>query len=128
MDKFDYTYKAINENERKEIEYIKRQYQPHSQANALERLRKLDNKVKGWANALSLVCGVVGILLFGGGLALVLEFAKIAPGIVLCVLSIPPIALAYPLYKKVLARGKAKYGDEILALSEQLLGENKTNE
>ncbi len=122
MDKFDYTYKAVSENERKEIEYIKRQYQPDPQLDGLARLRKLDNKVKGCAMSAGLVAGVVGTLLFGGGMALVLEFAMVALGIVLCVLGIPPIALAYPLYKKVLARGKAKYGDEIIALTNQLLG------
>lgn len=128
MDKFDYTYKAINESQRKEVEYIKRQYQPDPQIDNFEKLRKLHNKVNGNAMVAGLVCGVVGILLFGGGLALVLEFAKIALGIVLCVLGVIPIALAYPLYKKVLARGKAKYGDEILALSEQLLGKNNADE
>lgn len=127
MDKFDYTYKAINENERKEIEYIKRQYQSDPKTDDICKLRKLHNKVNGNAMIAGLVPGVVGILLFGGGLALVLEFAKVALGIVLCVLGVLPMAFAYPLYKKVLARGKAKYGDEILALSEQLLGKQDEN-
>jgi len=127
MDKFDYTYKAINENERKEVEYIKRQYQPDPQIDGLAKLRKLHNKVNGNAMTAGLVLGVVGVLLFGGGLALVLEFAMVFFGIILCVLGVPPMAIAYPLYKKVLARGKAKYGDEIISLTEQLLGNQDEN-
>lgn len=127
MDKFDYTYKAVSDSERKEIEYIKRQYQPDPQMDGLAKLRRLNNKVNGNAMMAGLVSGVVGLLIFGGGMAMILEFAMIALGIVLCVVGVPPMAIAYPLYKKVLARGKAKYGDEIISLTEQLLGDKNEN-
>lgn len=127
MDKFDYTYKAVSDSERKEIEYIKSQYQPDPQMDGLAKLRKLHNKVNGNAMMAGLVPGVVGLLLFGGGMAMILEFAMVALGIVLCVVGVPPMAFAYPLYKKVLARGKAKYGDEIISLTEQLLGNQDEN-
>ena len=56
---------------------------------------------------------------------MILEWSILLWGIVLMVIGSVPMALAYPVYKSVLNKGKAKYGDEILRLSEELLNENK---
>lgn len=73
---FNYTYKAPTEAERREIESIKRQYEePKTEEGKLEKLRKLNNYVNGLATALSLVAGVLGLLIFGLGLAMVLEWS-----------------------------------------------------
>lgn len=122
--KFSFTYSAPTEAERREIESIRRQYKPESfEENKVERLRRLHSKVTGWATALSLATGVIGLLIFGFGLACVLEFGKTVLGIIVSGFGIPPIAAAYPVYKAMMRRGKAKYGDEIIRLSEELLGE-----
>lgn len=122
--KFSFTYSAPTEAERREIESIRRQYKPESfEENKVERLRRLHSKVTGWATALSLATGVIGLLIFGFGLACVLEFGKTVLGIIVSGFGIPPIAAAYPVYKAMIRRGKAKYGDEIIRLSEELLGE-----
>ena len=48
-EKFKYSYSAPSERERKEIEYIQKQYQKKDERQLkLERLRNLDNKVKSF--------------------------------------------------------------------------------
>ena len=121
---FNYTYKAPTEEERREIESIKRQYEePKAEEGKLERLRKLNNYVNGQATALALVSGILGLLIFGLGLTMVLEWSLLIWGIVVMVVGVPPMAVAYPLYNKILKRNKERYGKEILRLSEELLSE-----
>ena len=121
---FSFTYSAPTEAERREIESIRRQYtSDKGKEGKIERLRSLHAKVTGKATAISLALGVMGTLLFGGGMALVLEFGKITLGILLALLGVPPIMAAYPVYNSVMSRGKQKYGEEILRLSEEILGE-----
>lgn len=121
---FNYTYKAPTEEERREIESIKRQYEPKNEnENKLARLRKLNNLVNGLATSVSLAVGVIGLLIFGLGLAMVLEWQIIIGGIIVCILGIPPIAVAYPVYNIILNKNKVKYGDEILKLSNELLNQ-----
>ncbi len=122
--KFSYTYSAPTEAERREIESIRRQYksEPDSESK-VERLRRLHSRVTGRATAVSLALGVVGLLVFGGGMAMVLEFGKLVLGIILAVIGLVPISIAFPVYNKILADGKKKYGEEILCLSDELLGE-----
>lgn len=120
--KFSFTYSAPTEAERREIETIRRQYKVEEKAQGgVERLRALHSKVVGTATAISLVLGVIGMLIFGGGMALALELDQLVLGIILSVIGAIPMALAYPMYKRVLDDGKKKYGDEIIRLSEELL-------
>lgn len=124
---FNYTYKAPTEQERREIESIKRQYEPQSNNESkLARLRKLNNYVNGMATSISLALGVVGLLVFGLGLAMVLEWKIITGGIIVAILGIPLIAVAYPVNNLVLNKNKKKYGKEILELSNELLNQDKS--
>ena len=123
---FNFRYTAPTEEERKEIDSIRRQYAPQEKTETkLERLRRLDALVKNTAVIWSLVFGVIGCLIFGLGLTMVLEWNILLWGIVLMVIGSVPMAIAFPVYNKLLKKGKAKYGDEILRLSEELLNENK---
>lgn len=120
--KFNYTYSAPTEEEREEIDIIRRQYMPLSDKDAkLNRLRHLDSRVKSIPQVISLCVGILGLLLFGFGLALVLEWDLLALGIVIMLISTPIIGIAYPVYSLVLVIYKDKYGEEILKLSEELL-------
>ena len=122
---FNFKYTALTEEERKEIDSIRRQYVPQEHVESkIERLRRLDAIVKNTALIWSLVFGVVGALIFGLGLTMILEWSIWLWGIVLMVIGSVPMAIAYPVYKLALNKGKAKYGDEILRLSEELLNEN----
>ena len=125
QNKFEYTYSAPSEAERREIESIRRQYEEHprSAESKLERLRKLDAYVKNSATCVALILGVVGILIFGLGMTMVLEWALPLWGVLVGFVGLPPIALAYPVYRSVSKRNKKKYSAEILRLSEELLQE-----
>ena len=123
---FNFKYTAPTEEERKEIDSIRRQYAPQEKTETkLERLRRLDGLVKNTAIIWSLVLGVVGTLVLGLGLTMILEWSIWLWGIVLMVIGSVPMAIAYPVYKSTLNKGKAKYGDEILRLSEELLNESE---
>ena len=123
---FNFKYTAPSQEERKEIDSIRRQYAPQEKTETkLERLRRLDGLVKNTAIIWSLVLGVVGTLVFGLGLTMILEWSIWPWGIVLMVIGSIPMAIAYPVYKFALNKGKAKYGDEILRLSEELLNESE---
>ena len=123
---FQYKYTAPTEEERKEIASIRRQYESQEKSeNKLERLRHLDGLVKNTATIVGLVLGVCGILLFGLGLSLILEFSIWLWGVIFCIVGGVPTVAAYPVYKAVLEKNKKKYGEEILRLSEELLGESE---
>lgn len=127
-EKFDYTYYAPTEEERKEISAIKRQYMPaQKNQSKLERLKRLDAHVKNKATSLSLCLGIAGCLIFGLGLTIILEWAAgitlILLGVITGAVGCVAMALAYPIYKLALNLGKKKYGAEILRLSNELLGD-----
>lgn len=124
MERFEYKYDAPTPLERKQVEQIKKEYQQGGKLSKIEKLKKLDKKVKTLPMVWAYVLGIVGTLIFGTGLALVLEFNLILWGCVVAVVGVVPIASAYGVYKTIYQRMKKKYGDKIIALSEEILGEN----
>lgn len=125
---FNYTYSAPSAEEKKEIEYIRKQYVENQDKKdvdgKMQRLRKLHSKVKSPAMAVSLTMGSVGTLIFGLGLSMVLEWGLLVWGSLVAVVGLAPIISAYWAHNKILERQKKKYGEEILKLSQELLDEN----
>ena len=123
---FEYTYCALTEKEKKEIASIRRQYEEtvESGEDKVERIKYLDAKVRNTATCISLVFGVIGCLIFGLGLTMILEWGILVWGIVVMMIGCVPMFLAYPVFNWLFARGKKKYGAEILRLSEELLQKN----
>ena len=125
---FNFKYTALSQEERKEIDSIRRQYCPSEQKESkLDRLRRLDARIKNSATIISLVLGVLGLLTFGLGLTTILEWSNLPLGIVIMLVGSVPIALAYPVYLKILNKNKKRYGQEILSLSEELLNQSQDN-
>ena len=123
---FEYTYTALTEAERKRAQSIRERYQTQEQSSATDkvaRLQELDKKVKYPPMVLAWIMGVVGTLIFGGGLALVLELDMFLWGVILAAVGIIPVALAYPVYRLIHEKRKAKYREEILRLSNEILEE-----
>lgn len=122
---FEYTYSAPTEQERREIQSIKSRYtgQYDSKEDKFTRLKELDGKVKSVSTTLGLVFGTIGLLLFGLGLTMVLEWSIWLWGIVLMVVACVPMALAYPIYNATHKRLSDKYRDEIVKLSDELLNQ-----
>ena len=68
---FNFKYTAPSQEERKEIERIRRQYATQEQTESkIEKLRRLDSLVKNTAIIVSLVLGVIGTLILGLGLTM----------------------------------------------------------
>lgn len=123
---FNYTYVAPTDEERKEIDRIRKQYLPQEETESkIERLLRLDSRVRIAPTVVSLVLGVFGCLLFGLGLTMILKWSQIVWGIALAVVGNLPMGLAHPVYALLLERNKKKYGKEILRLSEELLNEKE---
>ena len=115
---FNFKYTAPTEEERKEIDSIRRQYAPQEKTETkLERLRRLDGLVKNTAIIWSLVLGVVGTLVLGLGLTMILEWSIWFWGIVLMVIGSVPMAIAYPVYKLALNKGKTLLRGSILLIN-----------
>lgn len=127
--KFVHRHIALDDDERREITAIKNRYSDEPLAtDKLTELRKLDGKVKNPPMIWSLVLGIVGILVFGLGLTMILEWLRLILGIAVMLAGCAVMVTAYPTYNLLFARGKKKYGEKIMRLSEELLGENETND
>lgn len=124
---FSYTYTALSENERKEVNNIKNRYVKQNDApdGKIKRLRKMDAMVRTTAKIIGLSLGVVGVLIFGTGLACVLEWNLWVLGICLMVGGCLPVAFAYPVHNLVQSICAKKYGAEIVRLSDEILAENQ---
>lgn len=117
---FRYTYTAPTSTEKQEIEHIRRQYSPKVETD-IERLRRLHNKVNQLPQIISLIFGIIGTLIFGLGLTCALEWDMMALCVILSIIGIVLVIFAYPMYNYFLKRNKARYGEEILELSNKLL-------
>ena len=117
--KFRLTYSA---KQREEINSIRKKYLPEEE-DKMERLRRLDESVTQKPTALAMVFGVLGALVFGGGLCLILCLGGwwIALGIVLGLIGFVTLGCAYPAYQRTLEKEKERVAPEILRLSEELL-------
>lgn len=126
--KFEFRYSVPTEEERNEIKNIRNQYlDNHSQNEKLARLRKLDAKVKNIPTCVSMIVGIMGILIFGLGLAMALEWGLIFWGVIIGVIGCVPMGFSYIVYNKTYLKLKDKYSDEILQISNELLNETDKN-
>lgn len=124
---FSYNYSA-KENE--EVQTIRSRYLPKSESK-LEEARRLDSMVRTSGVTQSLCAGIGGLLVFGTGMCCSLgalgEGAVLfAAGILLGILGTAAMLSAYPIYRAVFNKTKAKYAPRILELTAELSGINKT--
>lgn len=121
---FQYTYNAA---EQAEVEAIRKKYLP-AEENKMEQLRKLHNSASQKARACAITLGVIGALILGMGMSLCMTelsgflggtamFIGIPVGIAGMIL----VAMAYPVYNRVLKKERERIAPEILRLTEELL-------
>ncbi len=115
---FEYTYSA---EQQAEIEKIKSKYMPKTD-DKLELLRKLDASVTQKGTVIGLIMGIAGVLIFGGGMSIVLVVGMdlIIPSVLLGAMGIVLMVFAYPTYKKVTEKERERIAPQILALTEEL--------
>ena len=121
---FSFTYSAAQQ---REVESIRKKYLPKEEGK-MERLRKLHQiptqKARGW----SIAIGVIGALVMGTGMSLamtdiatILGNLAMGLGIAVGIAGMVLVALAYPIYNRVLKKERQKIAPEVLRLSDELL-------
>lgn len=106
-------------------EQIANEYAPKDTSKVVA-LRKLDRKAKMPAEIFTYTWGVCWTLVFGTGMCLCMgvigagNVGSMILGIVLGLLGMAGMGLNYPLYSKMLAKGKEKYAFEIMELAKQI--------
>ena len=123
-EEFSFTYSA---QQQKEVEEIRKKYLPREE-DKMEQLRRLHAIPTQKAQAASLAVGVIGALILGTGMSVCLTDIGAALGslamvigILVGVVGMVLVALAYPLYNRVLKKNRDKIAPEILRLSDELL-------
>lgn len=102
---------------------IRTQYM-EKESTELDALRELDAKVKRPANVFAYIFGSISALIMGAGMSFVMTDigpSTMTPGIVIGIVGMLMAIANYPMYKKILDSRKAKYGAEILKLSEKII-------
>lgn len=124
---FSYTYSAAQQAE---VEKIRKKYLQPTE-DKMEQLRKLDASAGQKAQAWSLVIGVTGALVLGTGMSLAMtDFGRtlgayqayaMIVGIVVGVIGLALVALAYPVYNRILKKERERIAPEILRLTDELM-------
>ena len=116
---FTYTYSA---KEQEEIKRIRDKYTPPAnEETSMEQLRRLDASATRGA---SLLVGILSALLLGVGMCCTMVpgwEAYFIPGVAVGVIGIVGVIAAYPIYKHVVKRKRAKLAPEIMRLSDELM-------
>jgi len=120
---FEYTYSAQRQQE---VEQIRKAYLPKEE-DKLEQLRKLHAMPVKKAQAASIALGVTGALILGTGMSLcmtelgaALGSLAMVLGILVGVIGLVSVAMAYPVFKRVLEKERKKIAPEVLRLADEL--------
>lgn len=105
-------------------ESIAKDYAP-KESSKIVALKKLDNKAKLPATIFTYSFGIISSLVFGTGMCLAMQvigngLAGMVLGIVVGIIGLAGCGINYPIYKKMLEKGKAKYAYEIVELARQI--------
>lgn len=108
-------------------ESIVKEYAPKD-TSKIVRLRKLDRKAKMPATVFAYSFGIGASLVAGLGMCLAMQVigggtAMLVLGIVLGVISFACCGVTYPIYKRLLEKGRKQYAYEIVELAKEITGE-----
>ena len=113
-----------DQKEIKILEKIRDSYsQKPKELSKFEELKILDKKVKRPALVFAYIFGIIGTLVLGLGMCFAMKVLGdlFILGIVIGVVGIFIVSINYPIYKAILNKRKAKYGEVILEKSNELL-------
>ena len=102
-------------------ESIAKDYAPKDNSKIIA-LKKLDNRAKLPAIIFTYSCGIVSALIFGTGMCLTMGVigSSMVLGIIIGIIGMIGCAVNYPIYKRMLEKGKAKYAYEIVQLAREI--------
>lgn len=123
---FSFTYSAAQQQE---VANIRKKYLPEE--DKMEQLRRLHNSATQKAQAWSIALGVIGALILGTGMSLAMtnlgeifgshRSLSMLIGIMIGIAGMILIALAYPVYNRVLKKERERIAPEILRLTDELM-------
>ena len=129
---FNYTYST---KQRDEVIAIRKKYTPTEPEDVdnITLLRNIDSEVTRKATVRALTTGVIGALLMGTGMSMLMtdisskagldSGISLLIGIVIGMVGLIIMCVTYPLYNHILERERARVADEVIRLSDELLGE-----
>ena len=102
-------------------ESIAKNYAPKEDSKIVA-LKKLDNRAKLPATVFTYSWGIVFALVFGTGMSLTMQVigSNMALGIIIGIIGLIGCGVNYPIYKKLLEKGKAKFAYEIVQLAREI--------
>ena len=109
-------------------EKIASEYAP-KKANKVVALKKLDRKAKQTAEIFSLIFGIISTLIMGTGMCYSMgviggnNTTSMVIGIIIGLVGILGVSINYFIYKKLIAKGKEKYGSDIIRLAQEIATE-----
>lgn len=105
-------------------EHVANEYAPKN-TTKVQQLKKLDAKAKLAANIFGYTFGIISALVFGTGMCLAMKvigsgIGAMIAGIIVGIIGMIGCGINYPVYKKLLAKGKEKYGSDIIKLAKEI--------
>ena len=105
-------------------EAIAKEYAPKDNSKIIA-LKKLDNKAKMPATVFTYTFGIISSLVVGIGMCLSMQvissgIISIVAGVIIGIIGFIGCGINYPIYKKMLEKGKAKYAYEIVELARKI--------
>ena len=108
--------------------HIANEYAP-KQTSKVVALKKLDQKAKKPARVFAYTFGVIFALVLGTGMSLCMgviggeTMLSMIIGIIVGSAGLIGCGINYPIYKKLIEKGKNKYGSDIIRLANEIAGE-----
>ena len=106
-------------------EHLANEYSPKDDSKVVA-LRKLDARAKLPATVFTYAFGILSALVAGVGMCLSMEAigtggaVLFVLGVVVGIVGLVGMGLNYPLYRRMLAKGKQKYAFEIMELAKEI--------
>ncbi len=109
-------------------EHLANEYAPKDDSKVIA-LRKLDARAKLPATVFTYSVGILSALIAGVGMCLSMNVIgngssiSFVFGVIIGLVGLAGMGINYPVYKKMLAKGKQKYAFEIMELAKEVSGE-----
>jgi len=102
-------------------EAIAKDYAP-KKSSKIVALKKLDAKAKLPSTVFTYTWGIIFALVFGTGMCMAMEQISggMVLGIIIGIVGMIGCGVNYPIYKKMLEKGKKKYAYEIVELAKEI--------
>lgn len=106
-------------------EHLANEYAPKDDSKVIA-LRKLDARAKLPATVFTYAVGILSALIAGVGMCLSMNvigsgsMVSFVIGVIIGIIGLVGMGINYPVYKKMLAKGKKKYAFEIMELAKEI--------